>query len=127
MSISQLARKHRKARETVRRRLVNVPFTAGPKGARLYDAELAATAIEAVDIERGDLLMERLKKTKAERELLEMELAKERNEYIHRERLSSLLQNIFVAIKMKILGSHLSEAEQDAILTDLAGLKDADL
>jgi hypothetical protein len=43
------------------------------------------------------------------------------------ERVLSFLENVFIAIKSKITSSHLSSAEQNAILLDLASLKDADL
>ena len=126
LSISQLAHKHHKARETVRKRLENVPFTTGAKGAHLYDAELAGAAIEAIDYNRGELTMERLRKLKAERELLEIELGKQKRELIPVDEVYKLMENCFVGIKMKILSSSLSEIEQDRILNDLASLKDAD-
>jgi hypothetical protein len=43
------------------------------------------------------------------------------------ERVLELLENIFLAIRSKIVSSHLSEAEQNAILNDLVALRDADL
>jgi hypothetical protein len=127
LSISQLAHKHHKARETVRKRLENVPFTAGPKGALLYDAELAAAAIDAVDHDWSELKIERLRKLKAERELLEIELGKQNGSLIPAQKVYEILENCFIGIKMKILGSSLSEVEQDRLLNDLASLKDADL
>lgn len=75
----------------------------------------------------GDIDGERLSKTRAERELLEMELAKERKEVIPRGRLFGFLENIFIGVKMKIIGSGLSQIEQDQILNDLVGLRDAEL
>jgi len=75
----------------------------------------------------GDYSGERLRKLKAERELLEIELGKQRRELIPVDEVYKLLENIFLAIRSKIIGSHLSQSEQDAILLDLHGLKDADL
>jgi len=59
--------------------------------------------------------------------LLELELAKTRNEVIRRERVLEFLTNIFVAIKSKITSSSLSDLEQERILNDLVSLRDADL
>ena len=72
----------------------------------------------------GDLNSERLGKTRAERELLEIELAKERKEVISREHVVSLLENVFVAVKMKIYSSGMSDLEKEQILNDLVSLKD---
>jgi hypothetical protein len=64
---------------------------------------------------------------RTEGDLLEIELVKARREVIPRERVYQLLENVFVGIKMKILGSSLSDIEQERILNDLVSLKDADL
>ena len=82
---------------------------------------------EIVAAIRGDLTAERTLLTKAQRRREEIKLAMEMEDVIPQQRVYELLENIFLAIKSKITGSHLSEAEQDAILTDLAGLRDADL
>jgi phage terminase Nu1 subunit (DNA packaging protein) len=78
------------------------------------------------DMSNTDFAFERLGKTKAERELLELELAKERRQLIPRERCFMFIENIFVAVKMKITGSGLSDIEKDQILNDLVGLRSAD-
>jgi phage terminase Nu1 subunit (DNA packaging protein) len=78
------------------------------------------------DMSNTDFAFERLGKTKAERELLELELAKERRQLIPRERCFMFIENIFVAVKMKIAGSGLSDIEKDQILNDLVGLRSAD-
>ena len=74
-----------------------------------------------------DLAMERLGKTRAERELLEMELAKERKEVITRGRVFQFLENVVVAVREKILGSSMSDLEKERVLNDLVSLRDADL
>lgn len=71
--------------------------------------------------------MERLGKTRAERELLEMELAKERKEVITRGRVFQFLENVVVAVREKILGSSMSDLEKERVLNDLVSLRDADL
>ena len=75
----------------------------------------------------GGIGAEKLGKTRAERELLEIELAKEREELIHRDRLFRFLENVFIAVKMKILGSGLSDIEKERVLNNLVSLRDADL
>lgn len=75
----------------------------------------------------SDFSKERLGKTKAERELLEMELAKERREVIAADRVFSFLENVFVAVKMQIIGLPLSDLEKERILNNLVSLRDADL
>src|SRR5215469_3549737 len=71
----------------------------------------------------GSLGAERLGKTRAERELLEIELGKERRDLIPSKRVYSLLEDVFVSVKMKILGSSMSEIEQDKLLVELSRLK----
>ena len=71
----------------------------------------------------GSLGAERLGKTRAERELLEIELGKERRDLIPSRRVYSLLEDVFVSVKMKILGSSMSEVEQDKLLVELSRLK----
>jgi hypothetical protein len=83
--------------------------------------------VTSPDQSDSDFAHEKLGKTKAERELLEMELAKERKEVIPRDRVFSFLENVFVAVKMKITGSSMSEIEKDRVLNDLVSLRDADL
>ncbi len=79
------------------------------------------------EMSNTDFASEKLGKTRAERELLELELAKERKEVIPRESVFRFLENTFVAVKMKITGSHLSDIEKERILNDLVGLREADL
>jgi hypothetical protein len=66
-------------------------------------------------------------KTRLRADKLEIELAKERKMIISAPRVLEFLSNIYIAIRSKITSSHLSEAEQNAILLDLASLHDADL
>ena len=75
----------------------------------------------------GDLAGQRTREVKAKADLLEIELAKERQQVITAPRVYVFLENIFVAVRSKIVGSHLSETEQNQILNDLVSLKDADL
>jgi hypothetical protein len=75
----------------------------------------------------GDLRSEQVRETRARADRLELELARERKQVIPAPRVLSFLENVFVAVKMKILGSSLSELEQEKILNDLVSLKDADL
>ena len=105
--------------KTLRKRLRAAGITAGDDG-RYSTAQL----VQAVS---GDLRYEQTRETRARADRLEMELAKERGEVIHRERVFQFLENIFIAVKMKILGSSLSELEKEKILNDLVGLRDADL
>ena len=56
----------------------------------------------------GEWAAERLRKTRAERELLELELGKERQMLIRAETVASLWEGTFIAIRERILGSHLS-------------------
>jgi len=74
----------------------------------------------------GDYSGQRLRKLTAEGDLLELELGKERKEMIPWKEVFSVYENVFTAVKMKILGSSLSETEQDKILNDLADLKNAE-
>ncbi len=80
----------------------------------------------APEMSNTDFAAEKLGKTRAERELLEMELAKERKQLIPRERILAFIENVFVAVKMKITGSSLSDIEKERILNDLVGLREAD-
>lgn len=75
----------------------------------------------------SDFSKERLGKTKAERELLEMELAKERKQVIAADRVFSFMENVFVAVKMQIMSLPLSDVEKERILNNLVSLRDADL
>ena len=75
----------------------------------------------------SDFSKEKLGKTKAERELLEMELAKERKEVIAADRVFSFMENVFVAVKMQIMSLPLSDVEKERILNNLVSLRDADL
>ena len=79
------------------------------------------------EMSNTDFAAEKLGKTKAERELLEMELAKERKEVIPRDRVFRFLENVFIAVKMKIMGAGLSDLEKERILNELVALRDADL
>ena len=58
---------------------------------------------------------------------LKIENDLKRKRVISAERVLDFLGNVFIAIKSKITSSHLSEAEQNAILNDLVALQDADL
>jgi len=126
MSISQLAKRYGRDRGTIRSLVKDLPFSTGPRGSHLYDADLARAAIQTVASNREGIVSEKLRQLKAQNALLEIELAKQRGDYIHRQEVYDVLANIFLAIRSKIVGSHLSESEQDAILLDLAGLKDAE-
>jgi hypothetical protein len=77
-------------------------------------------AIRKLAIAREAVERERELKMKIENDLT-------RKRVISAERVLELLGNVFIAIKSKITSSHLSEAEQNAILNDLAALKEADL
>ena len=119
LNLEQAAGEFGLDRKTLRKRIRQAGIEPGQDG--------KFSIRQMCEVVFGDLTTERLRKTRAERELLEIELAKTRNEVIHRERLFEFLQNIFIAVKSKITSSHLSEAEQNAILNDLVSLKDADL
>jgi hypothetical protein len=75
----------------------------------------------------GDLRTEQTRETRLRADKLEIELGKERKLIIPAPRVFSLLENIFVAVREKILGSHLSDTEKEQILNDLVSLRDADL
>src|SRR5262249_35450721 len=98
MSISQLAKRYGRDRQTIRELVKNLPFSPGPHGAHLYDADLARAAIQTVASNREGIISEKLRQLKAQNALLEIELAKERGDYIHREEVYSVLENIFLAI-----------------------------
>ena len=75
----------------------------------------------------GDLTGEKTRETRARADLLEIELAKERQQLIRVQNVFGLLEGSFIAIRERILGSHLSRAEQEDILRQLVALQDEPL
>ena len=102
-------------RRTITQRIREAGIEAGEDG-KYSTRDIADTIY-------GSLGAERLGKTRAERELLEIELGKERRDLIPSRRVYSLLEDVFVSVKMKILGSSMSEVEQDKLLVELSRLK----
>jgi hypothetical protein len=74
VSVSWLAEEHHHDRATISRRLQGVPFVIGKKGAKLYDREVAATAIESRDHDLATLVHERARKAQIERQLRQLQL-----------------------------------------------------
>jgi hypothetical protein len=77
-------------------------------------------ALRKLAIAREAVERERELKMKIENDLT-------RKQVIPAERVLQLLENCFIAVRSKILGSHLSDSEKEQILLDLVSLRDADL
>ena len=90
----------------------------GGKVYRLKDLVLAYSG--------GDERAERLRKTRAESERIELQNARSRGEMIEVERVKKLGERIMIAIRQKILQSILTDDEKDKILLDLLNLKNLD-
>jgi DNA-binding protein Fis len=75
----------------------------------------------------GDLRTEQTRETRLRADKIEMENAEKRRELLSAQSVVELLEGSFLAIKSKITSSHLSEAEQNAILLDLVGLRENDV
>src|SRR5215469_7384821 len=60
----------------------------------------------------GDYNGERLRKLRTEAALLEIELGVQEGRLIPSDRVYRVLEDVFVSVKMKILGSSMSEVEQ---------------
>ena len=71
LSVSQLAKRYGRDRATITNLLKGVPFSTGKHGAHLYDAAVAAAAIESVASNRESIVSEKLRQLKAQNELLE--------------------------------------------------------
>ena len=87
-----------------------------------------------VDIHRAlcpdveiELNAERLRKTKAESERIELENEKTRGTLVSVEATYKHFEHFFVALRARILASGLTEDEKDELLKDLRGIKARDL
>ena len=75
----------------------------------------------------GDLRTEQTRETRLRADKLEHELALERKEVIPVSAVYEVLESCFIAVKMKIYASGMSDLEKEQILLDLVGLREADI
>lgn len=74
----------------------------------------------------GDLEAERLRKTRAEAERIELQNSRTRGEQVEITSVKKLGEKIMIAIRQRILAFPLSEDEQDVLLKDLMALGELD-
>lgn len=74
----------------------------------------------------GDIDGERLRKTKHEADLLEVELARERSQVLPTEDVLRVWSNIAIAIRQVVKGSSLSENEKNECLRQIRELQAKD-
>jgi hypothetical protein len=91
--------------------------TSAQGGGKLYTLRSLAAAFAG-----GDHEAERRAKTRAERERLELQNARTRGEMVEVQAVKKLGERIMIAIRSKILQSHLSDDEKDKVLLDLMSL-----
>lgn len=100
LSLTQLASKLHINRGTLSRKLSGLDHVAGPKGARLYPvAEVEALLDEEQDPELKEA---RLRKLRAEAELAELKVGRERGELCERVGVQTLVLNIFRAWRNRL-------------------------
>jgi hypothetical protein len=73
--------------------------------------------------ERSTLTSERLRKTRAEADRVELEVCKARGQVVEIEAVYGWLAPLFVAYRARILSSSLTDPEKDELLADLMRLK----
>lgn len=100
LSLTQLAAKLHINRGTLSRKLSGLDHVSGPKGARLYPlAEVEAL----LDEERDPAMLEaRLRKIRAEAELAELKVGREKGELCERIGVQTLVLNIFRAWRNRL-------------------------
>jgi hypothetical protein len=125
VSISWLAEEHHHDRDTISRRLRGIPFVLGPKGAKQYDREVAAAAIESRDGDMVSLIHERARKAAIERELRQMQLEEKQRNFLPAEFITTYSTELVVALRSEINNWPCSEgAKQRCFLSiERAGLK----
>ena len=72
----------------------------------------------------GDLESEKLRKIKAESDLLELECGEKEASLCETKRVGEYLLGIFTIIRERLLSSGLSDLEKKQLITELQGLKD---
>jgi hypothetical protein len=102
LSVSELAELYHHDRATINRRLAGVPFVTGPKQAKLYDAEVAATAIESRDHDIATLVYERARKAEIERALRQLELDERRQKMVPVEIVNDLIASLALGLRNEI-------------------------
>jgi hypothetical protein len=102
VSVSWLAGEHHHDRATIARRLRGVPFVAGPKGAKMYDREVAAAAIESRDDDMATLVHERARRAEIEREIKQLQLDEKRAKMLPAEFLTNALAEMAVGLRSEI-------------------------
>ena len=102
-------------RKTLESRLVEASLVAGEDGC--FSTQQIMTAIT------GDIHGERLLKTRAERESVELKNARIRREYVSTAEVSRCMSATIVLIRQEILGSILPEDVKHSILRHLADIK----
>jgi hypothetical protein len=99
-------------RKTIERRLVEGNIIAGED--RCYSTQQIMTAVI------GDIHGERLLKTRAERESIELKNARARKEWLSSVEVARSLEKVFTVIRQEILGSVLPEDTRHSILSHLS-------
>lgn len=97
------------------------PATTTARGAGEYKLRDLVVAFAG-----GDERAERIRKTRAEAERIEIQNARSHGELIEISKVKKLGEAVVVVIRQKILASSLTREEQDALLLELLNLRDMD-
>ena len=111
-------------RHELQRRLESagaVPTAATARGAGEYKLRELVVAFAG-----GDERAERLRKTRAEAERIEIQNARSHGELINVAEVKKLGAGVMVVVRNKILASSLTRDEQDALLLEILNLRDMD-
>ena len=74
----------------------------------------------------GDEKAERIRKTRAEAQRIEIQNLRSQGELVEVEKVKRLGENIMMAVRNKILAMPMTDAEKDSCFLELLSLKDAD-
>ena len=123
-SISELSRLSTLDRATVAERLEDVPFTPGAKNAKSYRLEDALPAL--INGKSPGMDAAKLRKTNAEAELKELELAREQGLVVDVEEVKSYAVDLFTRLRNRVamqmprsIAQALYKAENAAQITEI--------